>query len=313
MSLLQLILEELPFDKQELASLIATAPRRYKTYQIPKRDGKTFRTIAQPASEVKILQKLMIDRVVAHWPVHESATAYRTGASIADHVRRHINSRYLLKLDFSNFFPSITAADLRQHAAANSKLEPADIAMLVNILAWRNKLNGQFCLSIGAPSSPHVSNSIMYEFDKKLTEICAKRDVTYSRYADDLAFSTNRRDTLKEIEIEIKHVLKELTYPHLTLNEKKTINVSKRYNRTLVGLTITPDGKVSLGRDRKRQISAQLHRFSQGYLKGEEISQLRGVLAYAWSVEPEFVLRLIEKQGNEVFEKIGLPFRKKES
>jgi hypothetical protein len=74
-------------------------------------------------------------------------------------------------------------------------------------------------------------------------------------------------------------------------------------------LTITPNQKVSLGRERKRDIRAKLYLYGKGYLNGENVAHLRGLLAYAWSIEPEFVLSLANKQGNELFAKLELPFR----
>lgn len=309
MDLLQLILSEVPFDKKELRALITTAPRRYKTYAILKRDGKSTRTIAQPAPEVKLLQHLLLKKVICGWPIHESATAYRPGMSIAEHVQRHVHSKYLLKLDFANFFPSITSADIKKHAQRHSNLTNSDLNILVNILSWRNKISGQFCLSIGAPSSPNISNSMMFEFDTQISEFCKARRVTYSRYADDLAFSTNEKNVLATIQEEVRVQLLALDYPKLAINEKKTINVSKKYSRTLVGLKITPDEKVSLGRERKRHIRAQLYRFENGFLSIDEVLNLKGLLAFAWSVEPSYVVSLATSRGNEVFEKLQLPFR----
>lgn len=309
MKLLQLLLREVPFEKEELLAIIATASRRYKVYQVPKRDGKSVRTIAQPAPEVKLLQRILHDKVIGNWPVHEAATAYISEQSIANHVRRHVNSKYLLKLDFKNFFPSITAADIRQHAKRHSNFEEDDLDIFINIVAWRNKLDHSFGLSIGAPSSPAISNSIMFEFDESISSFCKDKEVTYSRYADDLAFSTTRKDTLKEVETEVHRLTSSMQSPKLTINEKKTVNVSKRYRRSLVGLTITPEQKVSLGRDRKRDMRAKLYLYSKGYLNGEDVAHLRGLLAYAWSIEPTFILSLADKQGNELFAKLELPFR----
>lgn len=309
MTLLQSILREVPFEKNELFAIISTAPRRYKVYQIPKREKGKFRTIAQPAPEVKLLQLLIVEKIIATWPTHEAATAYRTSTSILDHASRHANSRFLLKLDFSNFFPSITANDLMLHAKKHSALDEFDLNAVINILAWRNKSNGQYGLSIGAPSSPAASNSIMFEFDTKISDYCRPLNVKYSRYADDLAFSTDAPDTLALVHAEVKRLLGSIEYPRLSINETKTANVSRRHNRTLVGLTLTPDKKVSLGRKRKKDIRAQLYLFGKGYLSPEATAHLRGLLAFAWSIEPKFVLALAEKQGNHLLEKLELPFR----
>ena len=100
----------LPQD--EMLRLIRSAPHRYKVFKIPKRKQGEFRTIAQPATEVKALQYWVMQHVLSQFDVHPAATAYQKGLSIADNARPHTRGRYLLKLDFSDFFPSIKAKDL---------------------------------------------------------------------------------------------------------------------------------------------------------------------------------------------------------
>src|SRR6266850_6670962 len=95
--------------QRELLRLIRSAPRRYKVYQIPKRAPGQFRTIAQPAREVKRLQYWVMQYLLDGFAVHPAATAYRRGQNIADNARQHVHSRFLLKLDFVDFFPSIKA------------------------------------------------------------------------------------------------------------------------------------------------------------------------------------------------------------
>ena len=95
--------------------LVRSAPHRYKTYPIPKRKAGEFRIIAQPAREVKALQYWVMHHVLSRFAVHPAATGYREGLNIADNALRHVKSRFLLKLDFKDFFPSIKAHDFRQY------------------------------------------------------------------------------------------------------------------------------------------------------------------------------------------------------
>ena len=139
---------------------------------------------------MKWIQNVVVAKILNNWPLHSAATAYRKGTSTADHASRHTMSRFLLKLDFADFFPSIKASDVALHVAAHTTLSDQDKRRLVNILTWRNKKTGSYCLSIGAPSSPFVSNSILNEFDTRVDGFCRAAGVNYSRYADDLAFST---------------------------------------------------------------------------------------------------------------------------
>lgn len=306
--LISSLLEEIPISRDDLSTIIATASRRYKVYSIPKKSGAGMRVIAQPAPEVKILQKILVEKIICDWPVHSAATAYRLRSSIRAHVAIHADSRYLLKLDFRNFFPSIGADDIRRHAIRYSNLSEIDLKLLTRILCWRNKETGEYCLSVGAPSSPFVSNSVVYDLDATISDICSRRNIAYSRYADDLAFSTSAPNVLDNLRRELVDVLNALPYPRLLINDQKTVNVSRRFKRTLVGLTLTADGKVSLGRDRKRTLRAQVHAFCADKLLTNEVDHLNGMLAFAWSIEPTFVTTLLSRYSLEKTQLLRMPF-----
>ncbi len=165
--------------QEDLMRLIRSAPHRYKVYQIPKRKPGEFRTIAQPAKEVKALQYWVMRKVLAGFPVHKAATAYRAGLSIADNAQPHARGRFLLKLDFKDFFPSIKAYDFRVFLKRRrSNLDAAEIEALCQILFWIPKGTHDFCLSIGAPSSPMLSNILMADFDRTVATLCATKRVT---------------------------------------------------------------------------------------------------------------------------------------
>jgi RNA-directed DNA polymerase len=312
MTLFEFLVEHSPFEPAELRAIVGTAPRRYKTYEIAKRSGRGTRTIAQPAPEVKLLQRLLVEHFIDKWPLHDAATAYRIGDSIAEHAERHIHSNFLLKLDFQDFFPSITAKDIRAHVAlVQPTFSAYDVEVLSNLLSWRNKKSKNYCLSIGAPSSPSCSNALLYEFDSRVSAFCTIRNVTYSRYADDMAFSCRIPDALKEVAEFVRTTIDGLSYPKLRLNDAKTVNVSKKYRRSLVGLVLTPDEQVSIGRTRKRQIRATLHHFTHGRLDADDIGTLRGMLAFAWSIEPAFIHSLVRTYGEDSVAELGLPFKVK--
>jgi RNA-directed DNA polymerase len=286
---------------QELNKLIRSAPRRYKVYDIPKRNPNERRVIAQPAKEVKALQYWVMRKVLTKFPVHSAATAYRHGQSIADNALPHVHGRFLLKLDFRNFFPSIKARDFREFMnRQNSKLAEEDLEALSRILFWRPKGTRELCLSIGAPTSPILSNMILFDFDSRVTEFCTRLGVVYTRYADDLSFSADQSTKLQQAEEMVSQLCHGLSSPKLSINTKKTVRVSKKWSRRITGLIITNDAKVSLGREQKRRIRASVHHFVTGKLDKEQSLQLRGMLAYVNSVEPTFLVRLRAKFGDGV-------------
>lgn len=312
MRLIQRILNELPFSKDELDDLVRTAQFRYKVFQIPKREKGKYRTIAQPTPEIKLLQRWLVDNIFSSLPIHRAAKAYRKSVSIAEHASIHAKQRFLLKMDFKNFFPSISVLDIRRYFIEVGKFSEEEARIISLLVCWRDKSSNKLCLSIGAPSSPHLSNVILYNFDKLVTAYCKENKVKYSRYADDLAFSTNSKETLSKVLAQIQIICSEIEYPCLEVNHSKTVSTSRAYKRVLTGLVLTSEGKVSLGRDKKRRLRSELYRFSKNQLEHELISKLRGELAFAWSVDNDFVLSLIRQNGEAVFRNLDLPFTRPE-
>ncbi len=293
---------DLLIPKDKLDYLIRSAPYRYKVYQIPKRGGIGLRTIAQPAKEVKRLQYWVIKNIYPSLPVHPSATAYVTGKNILNNSEPHSDKAYLLKLDFEEFFPSIKGNDFLQYSQNNQNLSllEADLQRLIRLLFWLPKRNNDFQLSIGAPSSPFLSNAIMHSFDNEVFGYCSEKNIAYTRYADDMAFSMHDMKMRGEVFEKVKSVLASQPFPSLTLNNRKTVFGSKAHRRMVTGLILANNGTVSLGRERKRRIRAQIHHLVQGKLTDKEKSNLQGMLAFARDIEPDFVGRMENKYGQEV-------------
>jgi retron-type reverse transcriptase len=283
--------------RSEYIELIArTASHRYKTYEIPKKTGGV-RTIDHPARELKLLQSWLIENVFVKLPVHRSATAYKKRASVLRNATLHKNRNYLLKVDFEDFFHSITGRDvsqlLQRHRKAIEKTvdEDSDIELIRHLVCRRGSL------TIGAPSSPIISNLVMFEFDENRSAYCRERNIIYSRYADDLYFSTNDRGVLEVLLADIRLDIAARQSPVLRINERKTVFASRKRRRLVTGLVLTPTGAVSLGRRRKRFIKSLVFKNSGGNLTGEQVVSLKGLLAYAYSIEPEFINSLRTKYG----------------
>ena len=275
--------------------------RHYKVYKIPKRTFG-FRTIAQPTPAVKIIQKKIIALLSNDVDIHSSATAYVEGKSIKDNALHHAKSEFILKVDLENFFNSITPKILfKALKKQNISLSNQDIHVLEQFLFWNisKKVNGKLVLSVGAPSSPFVSNVVMFSFDKRMSKICSKNNILYTRYADDLTFSTKKKGVLFNHLNEIRNLLKKEFGAKLTLNESKTVFTSKAHNRHVTGVTITNNNKLSLGRDKKRYISALIHKFKHGHLSEEDIHHLKGLISHALHIENKFISNMSKKYSEE--------------
>jgi RNA-directed DNA polymerase len=301
MQLAEYLCSKLLISENELDSFLSSAPNKYKVYSIPKRSSGT-RIIAHPAQKLKAYQRQLVQHLETILPVHPTAFAYRRGVGIKDNARYHSNGRYLLKMDFQNFFHSITPGLLLKILKNNDiAFTKNDERVLCRLLFWRpsKTSGGKLVLSIGAPSSPLISNFIMFLFDEEVNATCKKRGIKYTRYADDLTFSTNVKHSLFEIPALVKLQLKESLDSHTSINEAKTVFSSKAHNRHITGVTLTNDGKISIGRSRKRYISSMIHKFDLGLLPKEDISYLQGLLAFASDIEPDFICRMAKKYTQE--------------
>lgn len=284
-----------PFSPKELTTLIETAPDRYKDHYIQKRNGRGLRRISQPTAELKFLQRLLVNFEFNNLSIHNAATAYRTGLSIKHHALKHAKNSYLLKLDFKDFFPSISADAIKHRLRLDMNYSEIELWILCQILCRHDRLSNRLQLSIGAPSSPFLSNYIMWEFDSTIQNYCNQLEVTYTRYADDLAFSTSLPHVLDSVHDYVKTLLMELSYLKISLNKEKTVNVSRKNKRSLVGLVLSNSGTVSIGREEKRNLRAAMHALASNKLTADDAGKLRGKLAFLLGVDPSFVNGLCAK------------------
>lgn len=177
-----------------------------------KRFG-SVRLIEAPKRRIKSLQRLILDGILGHIPTHPAAQGFRIGTSICTFATPHVNQRVLLKLDLQDFFPSISYA--RVNAVFRSVGYPECVAELLAGICtntaptkiWE-ELN-QFRdvqaksesllqaihryskphLPQGAPTSPALANLCAFKLDCRLAALARTAGATYTRYADDLAFS----------------------------------------------------------------------------------------------------------------------------
>lgn len=293
--LIDTMARELALPRSFLMRVAANASRRYRQIQVTKANGAT-RTVHHPSRVLKALQRWLNARVLSWLPVHEAARAYRPGCGILDNARPHAGGRYLLRMDLRRFFPSITRYDIRAYMEDHRTI----------FTAWSGEDDDFFLalvcrfseLSIGAPTSPALSNALCHELDSRLSAACAALRVRYTRYADDLFFSASEPGALPMIESSVASILGALPYPRgLVIQHCKTRRSSRKRRRVVTGLILTSEGGVSIGRRLKREIRSLVNRV--GHLPIEERARLGGLLGHCGAIEPDFVQRLSKKYGHQ--------------
>ncbi|NIF02220.1 RNA-directed DNA polymerase [Pantoea sp. Acro-805] len=279
--------------------LADTASKNYNKFSVPKKNGGT-RVVYQPNKELKLLQRVIHDDFLKILPVHPACSAYLDGASVKENAERHKNNKYLLRIDFVDFFKSITHNDILSFLIEN-KIHPQwndnDTELLLKLVCYNGRL------TMGSVTSPMISNLVCNKLDKAIESICNIQDIIYSRYADDIYLSTNTPNILGMMPKKITNILRKIDYPkHLIINTSKTQHSSKKTRMTITGLKITNMGTISIGREKKREIRSLVHKWDT--LPIEKKKYLQGYLSYCVSVEPLFINALCEKFSAKIIKKI---------
>jgi len=302
-SIIDAVATYLGYTRDEVIVLSQRAPRTYRHYRIPKKKGG-LRTIHHPSKFTKSLQYGLTTILLNEMPIHQVAVAYRRGLTspLLTNAGKHAAYRFSVRIDFTDFFHSIVPADLNaavQNAGVNLTAEDSEF---VENCLFANLKAGQRGLAIGAPSSPIVSNIVMYVLDEAIQAMGSQvaRASMYTRYADDIVFSTNVQRGCQEFYDGLCNLIRQTTSPRLTVNESKTVFSSRASRRVITGLYICPDSTTSLGRPRKRYIRKLLFDLRENRLSATDHSYLRGYLAFILDVEPAFYNRLALKYGSDL-------------
>ncbi|WP_158620342.1 MULTISPECIES: reverse transcriptase domain-containing protein [Corallococcus] len=173
----------------QLCSIIYAKPGKfpYETFFIPKKNG-TLRTISKPHPAVRSLQNKLLPFLTSAYRPKPSAHGFVVQRSIVSNARPHVGKRFILNIDLEDFFPSIHFGRVRGMLMAVPYQLPSSVASVLARIC-----SNEGVLPQGAPTSPIISNMICARMDADLQRLAGKHRCTYSRYADDLTFSTTSR------------------------------------------------------------------------------------------------------------------------
>ena len=156
----------------------------YKCFQIPKRNG-SMRNIEAPFPYLKKIQKRINEHILSPFALHDRASAFIPGKNIRYNASFHVNKSTILNCDIQNFFPSLKSFAVFNFFKAATNY-PSDVIMILTKLCTLDDHLPQ-----GSPTSPVLSNLLMYQIDNNLFSWAKEHNLSYSRYADDLTFSGN--------------------------------------------------------------------------------------------------------------------------
>jgi len=308
MSIKDKIASDLDIPVSLIDQALSVSRSHVKKFSIKKRNGK-MRKIFQPAKKLKTIQYWLMYKIFSKLPIHDSAVAYRDGISILHNAERHRENRYFVKIDFTDFFPSIKWDDFspildRWHKSVSVDWEYNKEAE--NLIRNSCFYSGDI-LPIGYPSSPVISNIVMFAIDVDIKKILDDKpkfgNVVYTRYADDIIISTDKKNVAKAILGEVEGIVQSSSSPTLSVNKSKTkIGSSTGGSAAVTGLKICSNGHITLYRKQKDHIRLLLSLYMKGNLNPKEHTSLLGHLAYVRYVAPEFYSKLQKKYFKEIYE-----------
>lgn len=222
----------------------------YTTFSVHKKSGGQ-RNINVPSKELKDVQRNIVKVILTQQNIFQFKNniksnishAFTKDKSIITNAEIHKNKRFVLNIDLEDFFKSFHFGRVQGYFEKNkSYLFPKNIA---TVLAQLTCYNGS--LPQGAPSSPIITNLICNILDMKLLKIAKKYKLDYSRYADDLTFSTNNKNFDKKSEEFFNQLEIIIKQSGFKINPQKTRLQFKQSRQIVTGLVVNK--KVNITRE----------------------------------------------------------------
>jgi len=291
---------------------------KYTTFEIPKRTGGQ-RVIKAPTEKLKNLQRQLADLLqdclaeIEKTRGLEDRTAhgFKRDRSIITNARQHRHRRWVFNIDLENFFPSINFGRVRGFLIKNRDFALHEsVATAIAQIACH-----EHTLPQGSPCSPVISNLVAHVLDMRLVKLAGQLGCTYSRYADDLTFSTNKKAFPPEI---AKPVGDEAPEAHLwvpgdaladivtrsgfTINPKKTRFMYRTSRQEVTGLTV--NHKVGVRQRYRHDVRAMVHKLvttGEFEVLGSAIKDGKPVMEKRLGTRPELHGMLGFIDGVDVF------------
>ena len=259
------------FKPKSLSFLLYKMPEasRYTQFSVPKATGGT-REIMAPIPQLKLVQRRLahhlqnclhdIEKGQVVRPDCVISHGFKRDFSIATNAAIHVGRRWVLNMDLQDFFPCINFGRVRGFFIKNKHfaLQPETSTVLAQIVCHENMLPQ------GAPTSPVVSNLITGLLDIRLNKLASKNRCSFTRYVDDITFSTNLPDFPTSIArvdgngvwMPSRELAKRIKQSGFSLNGKKTRMQYRRSRQDVTGLIV--NSEVGVKRERLKTVRAQV-------------------------------------------------------
>lgn len=222
---------------------------RYKEFKIKKKSGG-FRQITAPRNKSFMFILNYVNEIFkAVYTPSEYAMGFTEGRSVVDNASKHKGMNYVFNIDLKDFFPSIEQPRVWKRLQLKPLNFPQPVAnVLAGLCSMRGEKNDEgkyrYILPQGAPTSPIITNMICDTLDRRLAGLAKRFGLNYSRYADDITFSSmhNVYSAAGEFMTELKRIIAGQGF---TMNEAKTRLQKLGARQEVTGLIVSQKVNVS--------------------------------------------------------------------
>lgn len=278
--------------------------RHYTKFKIPKRKGG-YRELINPSPELKALQRRVLDFLTDTLQIlpHNAAHAFTKNRDMMTNAEVHKNSKYFLKMDLKDFFPSITTNLLREklsniHIFGLFPNEPVT-TFLDNLIIIATLDD---CLPQGSPLSPYLSNLVMLEFDYSIDSAIRRKELPYywyTRYADDMTFSSKNYHNHHLLIDFITKTLYDIYGDAIKINTSKTKFLKNTGRLFITGVKLNKDNNLTIGHEKKKVLKHELFNLfiaeQNNELTKEQVQTTLGQISFMNRIEPGYTQYLIKK------------------
>jgi RNA-directed DNA polymerase len=325
-----------PFELKQLNYYSYGNNNKYSAFNILKKSGAE-RTIHAPVSGLKAIQKCLNLILQTIYEPHKAATGFVPNKSIVDNASVHKGSIYVYNIDLKDFFPSIDQARVWGRLQKppfnlnkdNNRMPLANIIAALSCYEMeverKNKQTGEWekavknVLPQGAPTSPTITNIICERLDIRLSGVAKRFGLRYSRYADDITFSSMHNVFQKDAEF-LKEIQRIITDQNFIIKESKTRLQKQGYRQEVTGLLV--NDKVNVQQRYIKQLRMWLYLwekygyekattyFSQQYISDKgHTKKLPPVMQNVISGKLEY-LKMVKGADNTLYKKLRYRFER---
>lgn len=218
--------------------------KRYQNFYIPKKSGG-MRKISSPRGALKSILTYLNVIFSALYEPTQAAMGFVPGRSIADNASMHIGKNYVFNTDIKDFFPSIHQARIWKILQLRPFYLTPDIASVIAGLCCMQDPNGILdkngkkigVLPQGSPCSPILTNIVCRNLDKRLLGLAKRFNIQYTRYADDITFSSDYNVFNEDSEF-MKELIRIVSDQNFEINKKKTRLQKRGSRQEVTGLVV---------------------------------------------------------------------------